>query len=374
LIVARPRRRAVAVAALAAAGCCLLALGASAAAAAAPRAFFGVSPQAPLSDADFERMATAKVGTLRFELSWAGTDPTAAPGDYDWSRTDAIVGRAAAGGIQALPFVFSTPDWVAELDRFRCRRSCVSFAPRGRAALAAWEDFLGAAAARYGPGGAFWTLNPLLPQQPIRAWQLWNEQNSPTYFKPRPNVGAYARLVASGREAITEVDGGAEIVLGGMFGTPLGGLKPAIEASKFLARLYDRPGAKRSFDGVASHPYAAQFSKARAQVELLREQIEEAGDGQTELWITELGWASAGLTDPLNRGPQGQAERLKEAFRYFFKKRGMLNIRTVTWYSWRDNPDPAAGLCTWCPYSGLVTADLLDKPSLKVFTRFTNGS
>ncbi len=370
---ARPRKRAVGVAALAAAGCCLLALGANAAAA-VPRTFFGVSPQAPLSDADFERMATAKVGTLRFELSWSGADPTAAPGDYDWARTDAIVGRAAGGGIQALPFVFSTPDWVAELDGLRCRSSCVSFAPRGRAALAAWKDFLGAAAARYGPGGEFWALNPLLPQLPIRAWQLWNEQNSPTYFKPTPNVGAYARLLASGREAITAVDGRAEIVLGGMFATPLGGLKPAIAASTFLGRLYERPGARRSFDGVAVHPYAAQISKVRAQIGLLREQIEDAGDGETELWITEIGWASAGLTDPLNRGPTGQAERLKEAFRYFLKKRRMLNIRTVNWYSWRDNPDPAAGLCTWCPYSGLVTADLLDKPSLKVFTRFTDGS
>lgn len=372
MIEARPRRRAVAVAALAAAGCCLL-LGASTAAA-VPRSFFGVSPQAPLSAADFDRMATAKVGTLRFELSWSGADPTAAPHDYDWSRTDSIVGRAAASGIQVLPFVFGTPSWVAELDGYQCGESCVSFVPRGSAALAAWEDFLGAAAARYGPGGEFWTLNQLLPPLPIRAWQLWNEQNSPTYFKPRPDVAGYAMLVASGHEAITEVDGGAEIVLGGMFGTPFGGLKPGIAAWRFLARLYDQRGAKRSFDAVAGHPYGAQLPQVRAQVELLREQMAKAGDGGAELWITELGWASAGFPDPLNRGPQGQAERLKEVFRYFLNKRRMLNIRTVNWYSWRDNPDPAAGLCTWCPYSGLVTADLLDKPSLKVFTRFTDGS
>ena len=319
-------------------------------------------------------MAAAKVGTLRFELSWSGADPTAAPGDYDWSRTDGIVRRAASSGIQALPFVFSTPRWVTELDGYQCGESCASFVPRGPAALAAWQDFLAAAAARYGPGGKFWTLNPLLPQLPIRAWQLWNEQNSPTYFKPRPDVAGYAMLVASGHEAITEVDGGAEIVLGGMFGTPFGGLKPGIAASRFLARLYDQQGAKRSFDGVASHPYGAQFSKVRAQIELLRRQMKEAGDAEAALWITEVGWASAGNRDPLNRGPRGQATRLKEAFKYFLKKRRMLNIRTVNWYSWRDNPDPDAGLCTWCPYSGLVTADLLDKPSLKVFTRFTNGS
>ena len=370
MTVARPRRWGAVVVALA---CSLLSFVAGAGAS-TPKAFFGVASQAPLSDADFDRMATAQVGTLRLEIFWSGADPSAAPGDYDWSRTDELVGEAAARGIQVLPFVFSTPGWVAALDGHECADTCAAYAPRGPAALAAWRDFLDAAVERYGPGGEFWSLNPLTPELPIRAWQLWNEQNSPTFYKPKPDVRGYAKLLAAGHEAITAVDDQAEIVLGGMFGTPLGGRKPGIAAWNFLGKLYDRRGITKRFDGVAPHPYAARFSEALLQVERFREVMVEAGDGDADLWITELGWASAGVPDPLNRGPQGQADRLTQAFKYFLKKRTQLNIRSVSWYSWRDNPDSGAGLCTWCPYSGLVTADLTDKRSLKAFTRFTDGS
>lgn len=370
MTVARPLGWVAAVVAL---SCVLLGFVAGAGAA-TPKNFFGVASQAPLSSADFERMATAKVGTLRLEIFWSGADPTAAPDDYEWARTDEVVRGAAASGIQVLPFVFSTPGWVAALDGRQCADTCAAYAPRGPAALAAWRDFLGAATARYGPGGDFWAQNPLLAELPIRTWQLWNEQNSPTFYKPKPDVRGYAKLLTAGHEAITAVDAQAEIVLGGMFGKPLGGRKPGIAAWTFLDELYDRRGIKRRFDGVASHPYAAQFSEALVQVERLREEMVEADDGDAEIWITELGWASAGVANPLNRGPRGQADRLAQAFKYFLKKRTQLNIRSVTWYSWRDNPDLGAGLCTWCPYSGLVAADLTDKRSLKAFTRFTDGS
>jgi hypothetical protein len=339
----------------------------------APPGFFGVTPQAPLTAPDFEAMASTGVGTLRFELSWAAADPDGA-GAYDWAHSDAIVNGAAANGIDLLPFVFTTPTWVAALDGRTCGDRCASFAPRGAAALAAWRGFLAAAVQRYGPGGEFWGEHPELAPRPIRTWQLWNEQNSPTYFRPRPNVDAYARMVVAGDDAISSLDPGAEIVLGGMFGAPLGGRKPGISAPRFLARLYRRPGIEPSFDGVAAHPYGGSFGRVRAQVKRLRERMVVAGDGDTGLWITELGWASGGAPDPLNRGPRGQARRLTQSFKYFVKKRGRQNIRGVNWYSWRDNSDPDAGLCTWCPQSGLMTAELSGKPSQKAFKRFTSGS
>ena len=42
------------------------------------------------------RMGDAGVGTLRFQLSWAGDRPRPGRGDYDWSSADAIVAGAAA--------------------------------------------------------------------------------------------------------------------------------------------------------------------------------------------------------------------------------------------------------------------------------------
>ena len=71
--------------------CCALA---GSARASVPPGFFGVVPQGPIEQADYARMAQAEVGTLRFQLSWALANP--APGVYDWTASDAIVGGAAS--------------------------------------------------------------------------------------------------------------------------------------------------------------------------------------------------------------------------------------------------------------------------------------
>ena len=126
---------------------------------------------------------------------------------------------------------------------------------------------------------------------PIRDWQIWNEENSPTYWQPRPNVREYARLLAASHDAITGRDPGAKVILGGMYGTPFGGLKPGIAAWRFLARLYGIAGTKRDFDAVAPHPYAARLADVRNQIDRLRRRMVKAGDGQTELWVTELGFS-----------------------------------------------------------------------------------
>ena len=356
----------------------LCALLAAAASAPAPRGFFGVTPQASLSDKDFEIMGDAKVGTLRFEMRWAGIDPTSASGDYDWAGADYVIGEAARNGVRTLPFIYSTPDWVAKRDG-TCKHECGPFAPRNGPARKAWKNFLEAAVERYGTRGEFWAEHPEIPSEPVRAWQLWNEQNSPSFYKPRPNVKAYSKLLRTGHDAIIGVDRKAEIVLGGMFSTPLQGRKPAIAAWKYLKRLYRVKGAKRSFDGVAPHPYAAKLKKAPgnrtvlAQLALFRAAMRKGGDRNADLWITEIGWSSENGGNPLNRGASGQANRLEQAFKYFQKKRRKLNIRNVTWYSWRDNLAADVGLCAWCPKSGLLEEDYDGKPSLRAFERFTGG-
>ncbi len=339
----------------------------------APRSFFGVSPQSAPSDRDFERMQTAKVGTLRFGMHWAGIEPAA--GSYDWSGPDAVVKRAAEGGIRALPFLSGTPDWVAELDRHRCaRRNCAPYLPSGKAALAAWSGFVDAAVRRYGPEGGFWPENPTVPKLPITVWQIWNEQNSPTFYKPRPEPRGYAKLLDASHRAIRAADPGAATILGGMFGTPLGGRKPGLASWEFLHQLYDVEGVRRDFDGVAPHPYASSFEKVLRQIRLLRREMKAAHDRSAGLWITELGWASGGDANPLNKGRRGQARQLTKAFEYLIRKRTQMHVKTVDWYSWRDHNDPDAGLCEWCPQSGLLEEDYRAKPSLDAFTRFTGGS
>jgi hypothetical protein len=283
-----------------------------------------------------------------------------------------VVGAAARNGVAVLPFLYGTPAWAAELDGSDCvELECATFAPRSDEALEAWGTFVGAAVERYGPDGEFWAENPDLPEEPIRAWQIWNEQNSPTFYQPAPDVPGYAKLLATAEEAIHAQDPAAEVVLGGMFGTPLNGDPPAFTAWEYLDQLYALEGAAETFEGVGAHPYAAKLAKVGSQVELMREAIERADD-DASLWITEVGWASGGAENPLNRGPEGQANRLTQAYELFIERRREWNIRTVTWFAWRDFQ--GGGLCEWCPEAGLFDeAELAAKPSWEAFTELTGG-
>jgi polysaccharide biosynthesis protein PslG len=339
-----------------------------------PRSFYGMVSQTPLGPEDFERMGDGRVGTLRILLAWSAVDPTPANDDFDFSTVDPIVLGAARQGIEILPFLYGTPEWVAaELDgNPSCDGDCGPFAPQSDAALAAWGEFVAAAVDRYGPGGELWDENPEHPAVPIRTWQVWNEQNSATFYKPEPSVRGYVGMLEETERAIHERDPDAAIILGGMFGTPPDAGQ-AGTAWEFLHQLYETEGAADLFDGIASHPYAANLEKVESQVELLHDEVVNAGDSEAGLWVTELGWASSGPDNPLNRGPEGQAERLTEAFQLLLERRADWNVEGVTWYSWRDASGP--GLCDWCAGSGLFTeAELKPKPSWDAYTEFTGGS
>jgi Beta-galactosidase len=126
--------------------------------------FWGVSSQTPLGAADLARMGQAEVGTLRTLFSWSAIEP--APGARDWSAIDRVVAAAAANGIEVLPVLYGTPDWVAQrLDRRRCADACAVYPPRSAAALGAWRRFVADAVRRYGRGGRFWAQHPL-PRPP----------------------------------------------------------------------------------------------------------------------------------------------------------------------------------------------------------------
>jgi hypothetical protein len=340
-----------------------------------PPTFFGMQPQEPLTAEDYSRMAEGNVGSIRMFVPWGLIDPTEAGGDYEWGPYDDEVLGAAREGIDILPFLFGSPTWVSQgLDGNKCETDCDRYAPRSDEALRAWRDFVAAAVDRYGPQGSLWADHPDITARPIRTWQIWNEQNSPTFYLPAPDPDGYAKLLDAASEEIRTRDPGAQVLIGGMFETPLGGEPPAYLASEFLHRLYEIEGPDGSFTGVASHPYAAHLEKVELQVELLYDEILAAGDADATLWITELGWASDGPEDaPLVRGLEGQAESLTEAYTYFLDRREEWNVQAIYWYSWHDTETQ---ICDWCPGSGLFEAGepLEPKPAWEAFTSFTGGS
>jgi hypothetical protein len=325
-----------------------------------PPGFFGISPQGQAGADDYGLMREAGIESVRLPLNWASIEPKAVDRwDPAWWWLDEQVGFAAEQRMTAFPFVWGTPSWVSP----RLGGEPVASArQRGE-----WLRFLRAAELRYGPGGRFWRENPELPEFPVRQWEIWNEENIVT-FSRQPDPTRFARLIEISGRLLHRLDPGSTVIMGGLFGRPLQ-IPPNVASPEFLAGVYERPGIKHYFDGVALHPYVASATALRGQAEALREVMLENGDARTPLYVTEMGWGSDGFESRWERGPRGQAHELDLAFAMLSANRLRWRIGGVWWFSWADQ----AGSCQFCDSAGLLTSRREAKPAWYRFNAWTHG-
>jgi hypothetical protein len=357
----------------------LLLLVAAPTALALPGNFWGVSPQGTPSPEQFKRLRTGGVDSVRIPISWAAVQPNG-PGEANFGASDLLVAGAVAAGIEVLPFVYDAPSWA--VPRVHVPGPGSVKAPKtlpvkSGKERSAWASFLKLVVAHYGPGGAFWAANPTLPVRPIRTWQVWNEENF-KYFVVRPNPADYGKLINISYSAIRSVDGGAKLILGGMFAEP-GEARPmrkppqAYFATDFLNQVYrSTPGVKRKFVGVALHPYTGEYQRLAPEIESFRRVLAQNHDAGKGLWITEVGWSSEhpSRSDSFAKGPAGQAAQLKGAFKLFERKAAAWRLKQIYWFS----VDDAAGICNFCGGSGLFGDGFTPKKAWFAYVHFAGGS
>ena len=92
-----------------------------------------------------------------------------------------------------------------------------------------------------------------LPYRPIEIWQIWNEPNLSSFYRPAVDPIGYAALVEAGAAAIRSQDPDATVLLAGLTGTRTNAKRRSTTA--FLTQLYSVPEIAASFDGIAVHPY-----------------------------------------------------------------------------------------------------------------------
>ncbi len=326
-----------------------------------PARFFGVSPNRGLpTPAEFARMERGGIRAYRIPLGWSavwhsfGSSP-------DWTYFDFEVALAAQAHLNVLPVLYSTPAWLGV--------SSLTLPVHTAAQRKAWTVFLKAAVARYGPHGAFWKAHPTLPYLPIRAWQIWNEENATWYTQP-VSVSAYAKLLKISSRALKRADHGASVVTGGLYGRPK--LPHTFYATGFLKRLYKIKGVKSSFDVLALHPYAADVQDMRSQIVAIRSIMRKHGDSRTPLWLDEFGWGSGLGNTSYEKGPEGQKKLLVDAYKLLIANWRRWKITRTYWFSWDDIPanQPA---CFYCHSSGLFTANGTPKPAWYGFVQVSRG-
>jgi hypothetical protein len=343
-------------------------------ASALPADFWGVVSQATPSTEQFQRLKRGGVETIRVPIAW-GSVQSSRGGALDWSSVDPLFTGALNAGIDVLPTIYGAPSWAVAHDRkYGSPRTLPVKSAKQRSA---WIAFLREVVGRYGPSGTFWSANPGLPYRPARYWQIWNEENF-EYFVARPNPADYGKLVKISSSAIRGVDPGARIILGGMFSRPREatfrhGPKLAYFAADFLQRMYrSTPGVRRSFQGVALHPYTTNYKRLTPYIEEFRRVLARNHDAGKGLWITELGWSSGRPTsnNHFAKGRAGQAAQLRGAFRLLRGKQRRWKIQRVYWFS----VDDVYGACNFCDGSGLFGEGFLPKPSWYAYVGFAGGT
>jgi hypothetical protein len=289
----------------------------------APPLFMGVNwdsaiasaPQA-IRDAQFPRMGSAGVETVRTAFSWAQAQPTE-HGPIDLTATDAFVAQAAARHIEVFPHVIVAPDWA--------RISAAPMSPPSDPTFV--EAYIRALIQRYGESGSFWADHPELPRVPIRYWQFWNEPHLPFQWDlPKSQEKNWPQSYTSHLkvfyETVKGTDPTAQVVLAGL----------ANRSWEYLADLY-RAGAGGNFDVAAIHPYTTKPSGVARLLGKFRAVMKSNHDARKPLWVTEFGLpASRGRAhskNTLQTTARGMASYLSSSYEVLRR----LTPRAY-WYTW----------------------------------------
>jgi hypothetical protein len=292
-------------------------------------------------DAQFARMASSGVESVRAAFAWAYAQPQR-HGPISFAVTDNIVELAVAHNLPLLPTVTFAPRWA--------RQSSAAQSPPKYASD--YAAYLTALIGRYGPSGSFWSEHPSLTAMPIRYWQIWNEENLQwqwTIPRGQDYAPQYVHLLQVSYRAVKQADPGARVVMGGVANNT-----PAI-----LDHLY-KHGIHGYFDVIDLHPYTTSAREVYRLVSASRAKMRAHGDGSKPLWVGELGLpASKGRdhsNNPVQTTDSGMAAFLKASYVDLIRGIHSLGVTRVYWYDWasgykdkKGNFFDYAGLFQWRP-------------------------
>jgi polysaccharide biosynthesis protein PslG len=333
--------------------------------AATPAGFFGLNFSFPdITNKDVLYLKASGAKTVRWTMNWSHIEPSS--GSWHWSATNKLVGDLAAQGIRVLPVMWGSPRWVAS--------SAITPPVGTQKQRDAWSGFLRAAIKRYGPGGNYWRggyrkQHPGKTALPINTWQIWNEANLKSAMNP-PKPATYAQLLTLSHTVIKQTDAKARVMFAGLLSHPPNGYN----AWTFLRHVYHQPGARNSFDIMASNAYSSSVSGMLDDLNHIRQTMAANGQGPKPLWISEVGWGSA----PVNaanggqtKGMQGQKQVLVKAFNALEQKRSVWRIGKVLWFNFRDPAGGNSKICGYCTSAGLLTNAFQRKPAWSAFLNFS---
>lgn len=237
----------------------------------------------------FDLMADMGVRWVRMDIDWSAVESEKS--QLVWDGPDTVVDEATAHGMNVLAVISYSPRWANS-------STTIPWAPTSRARPGdpqSFGNFARVAAQRYTSRG-------------VRAWEIWNEPNVRTFWRPNADAKQYAELFRAAADAIRSIDPAATLLIGGLAPLPDeegAGVKP----TDYLEDLYDY-GAAQLADAVAVHPYTFPELPLNSrgqpvgpfnELPDLHALMDRHGDGRKTIWITEFG-------APTGTGPTAVSE------------------------------------------------------------------
>ncbi|MBI5442462.1 MAG: hypothetical protein HY900_14760 [Deltaproteobacteria bacterium] len=289
---------------------------------------FMVRGEEQLAELPSVHTRTVRLGSL---AAWENVEAVPGSGNYDFSASDVVLGRAADMGVEVVVTIYP----LHTLDPGASRRALPSD-------LDAFVAFVTAFVERYDGDGV--ADAPGSPR--VQYWQVGNEPDNVTESGEKVSwddtPANYALLLHRTASAVRQADGQAVVLLAGMVGGQQGFddfYKPMFEA---LAPMGEGP----SFDVFDVHWFAdiSPGVTYRGLGDLLpgiRDVLESYGYGNVPIWTTEVATYSGAPEGYPVRTEEEQARDLGRMLLYY----RYLGVESVFWapylefQAWQGTPN-----------------------------------
>ena len=155
----------------------------------------------------------------------------------------------------------------------------------------------------------------------VRHYEIWNEPNASTFWKPQPNPEDYAKLLEAAYKSCKDADPESVVLGCSTSGTDL----------DFIGRVLAADGG-RFMDAVSFHPYCQPLPPEK---KLLADISKMKGIAPGKpLWITEIGY-------PAYAGAAGVDAEMQanDLVRAFLLARTSPAVERVFWYDFQNDGD-----------------------------------
>lgn len=270
----------------------------------------------------------------RTEFLWDLIEPE--KGNFNWELADYIVNTILkrSGTDKVLVLVTNTPEWATS---HKYPERYWTYPPDD---LSDIVDFATAIVNRY--------------KDRIKHWEIWCEPNLDEYWSGT-DEGFFA-VYRTYYNAIKKADPNAIVMNGGISNADY----------EYLRLMYES-GLKSYFDIFAIHPYCEGSPLEEGptkdyypNVARCLDVMAEYGDGEKDVWITEIGW-NTDPNPPHNAATEDeQAEWLQQAF--YYAKDNWSQVKKFIWFIIQDYDGAKYGFVrldgskkpSWYTYGELV--------------------